>query len=317
MALTKKNKEEFPKITLKAKVRIHSRSNNLRRLQQDSSLSNDDLPISCNQIGKSDTAGGFNCLSDNEAKDTPLNIQLDTDDIDIAGIPDDIEPSELYYAKDYSNKDNLKTVDNLPNVTITNIDASNCEENGEYIIKGEFDNGNLNDASNVEIPFGYPDSCGLCDIKINNKEVTMKCQNKEKFDYSNILFEQINIHDSEGKDIFKLNNYTNIESFSCAISVNSISKKVEENNSTTIDNTNKYYNNQNNKSNSSGLSGGAIAGIVIAIIAVLVIIGVIFALVRNGIFSRKKIPPHSINSITENNGSNTLNKLYYNNTKNN
>ena len=145
----------------------------------------------------------------------------------------------------------------------------------------------------------------------------MICQNKEKFDYSKILFEQITVHDSEGKDIFKLNNYTNTESFACEISVNSIPKKVVDNNSTIIDDTDQKYKHQNSKTSSSGLSGGAIAGIVIAIIAVLVIILVIFALVKNGIFSRKKIPPHSINSITENNGSNTLNKLYYNNAKNN
>ena len=173
MALTKKTKEEFRRIYLRIKVIIQSRLNNLRSLQQDLLISNDDLPISCDIIGKSDTAAGFNCLSDNEAKNIPLNIQLNTDDIDIAGIPDDIELSEYNYANDYSNEDNLKSVDKLPNVTIKNIDSSNCEENGEYIIKGEFDNGNLNDASNVEILFGYPDSSGLCDIKINNKEVTI------------------------------------------------------------------------------------------------------------------------------------------------
>ena len=312
MALTKKSKEEFKSINLRAKVRVQSKLNNLRSLQQDSIISNDELPISCNIIGNSDTAAGFNCLSDNEAKNIPLNIQLNTDDIEIAGIPDDIEPSEFNYTNDYSNEDNLKIVDKLPNVTIKNIDASNCEENGEYIIKGEFDNGNLNDASNVEIPFGYPDSSGLCDIKVNNKEVTMKCQNKEKFDYSKILFEQIAVHDSEGKDIFKLNNYTNVESFACAISVNSISKKVEANNSAIIEKTNKYY--KYPKTNSNGLSGGAIAGIVIAIIAVLAIIGVIIALVKNSTFSKNKIEPSSNNSISVNSGTNTLSKLYYNNT---
>ena len=144
----------------------------------------------------------------------------------------------------------------------------------------------------------------------------MKCQNKEKFDYSNILFEQINVHDSEGKDIFKLNNYTNIESFACSISVNSIYKKVEANNSAIVDNTNKYYKHQNSKTSSNGLSGGAIAGIVIALIVVLVLIGIIIALSKNGIFPKKKIPPTSINTLSENYGSNTLNKLYYNSKSN-
>ena len=141
----------------------------------------------------------------------------------------------------------------------------------------------------------------------------MTCQNKEKFDYSNILFEQITVHDSEGKDIFKLNNYTNIESFACAISVNSISKKVEANNSAIIEKTNKYY--KYPKTNSNGLSGGAIAGIIIGIILVLVIIGVIIVLVKSGVCcSKNKIEPSSNNSISVNSGTNTLSKLYYNNT---
>ena len=49
----------------------------------------------------------------------------------------------------------------------------------------------------------------------------MECYNRDKFDSSPILFEQTTIQDSNGKEIFILNNYTTPKSFSCAISVNS------------------------------------------------------------------------------------------------
>lgn len=271
MALIKNHKKEFEKINLRAIVKI-LKEGNLRNLQEDILK---DLPISCDIIVTSDTAGGFNCLS-NETEGTPVKLQLKTDDTDISGIPDDAEPSVLNRDKDYSKIDNLKTVDKLPNITITNIDGSNCENNGEYIIKGNIDNGILEDASNVEIPFGYPDSSGLCDIKVNNQEITMKCQNKEKFDYSNILFEPIVVQDSEGKDIFKLNSYTNTESLSCEISIYSVLAK--KNNSTDII---EYYNSPMRKKSSGGLSGGTICAIIIPFVVLLIIIGAIFAFIKN------------------------------------
>ena len=277
MALAKNNEKKFEKLNLRAIVRI-LKLNNLRFLQEENL---NDLLVSCDIIDTSDTAGGFNCLS-NEAEGTPINLQLKTDDIDIAGIPDDAEPSEINLANDYSDIDNLKKVDKLPNITITSIDGSNCEKNGEYSIKGNFDNGILQDASNIEIPFGYPDSSGLCDIKVINKEITMKCQNKEKFDYSNILFEPIIVHDSEGKDIFKLNSYTNTESFSCDISLNSVPTK--KNSSDIIE----YYNLPIRKTGSRGLSGGTITAIIISLVVALAAIGLIIWLSKNDFFSKNE-----------------------------
>ena len=286
MALTKKHKEPFNSpFKVKTKVlKIQSRLNNLRRL--DDTVTNEDLSVSCDLIGEpSDTAAGFNCSSDDEAKGTPIKVQLNTDDIDsIAGIPDDVEPSEFNYINDYSNTSNLKIVDALPNVTITEIDSSNCDKNGVYIIKGKYDNGILNDVSNVEIPFGYPDSSGLCDIKVNNKDVTMNCQNKEKFDYSNILFEPITVHDSEGKDIFKLYDYTNKESFSCEISVNSVFSKKNSSEDFNLLNNNPAM----GRTGSSGLSGGAIVAIIISLIVVLCAVIIIIGLSKKGAFSKKK-----------------------------
>ena len=272
LALVKNHKKEFEKLNLKAIIRLLKLSN-LRILQEETLV---ELPITCDIIVTSDTAGGFNCLSD-DAGDagTPINLQLKTDDSNIAGIPDDVEPSELNLGKDYSNIDNLKSIDKLPNITIMSIDGSNCEKNGEYIIKGNLDNGTIEDASNVEIPFGYPDSSGLCDIKVNNKEITMTCQNKEKFDYSNVLFEPTVVQDSEGLDIFKLNSYTNIESLACEISLNSV--PIKKNSTDIID----YYNSPIRKKSSGGLSAGTICAIIIPLVTILIIIGAIIGFIKN------------------------------------
>ena len=50
----------------------------------------------------------------------------------------------------------------------------------------------------------------------------MTCHNKEKFTTSQILFEQNTIKDSEGNPLFILNSYTNLKSFGCVISENSV-----------------------------------------------------------------------------------------------
>ena len=310
MALTRKNgntfKDPFP---LKTKViKIKPRLNNLRILE-DTSLSNEELSITCTLNGeKSITAVGYNCLSDKEASNTPSNIRLITDDIDfIAGIPDDIDPSELNYAIDYSIADNLQIIDNLPNVTITSIEGSDCAKNGEYVIRGTFE-GNLKNYSNVEIPFGFPDSSGLCDIKVKNRNVTMNCHNKEQFDYNIILVDAVIVQDSEGKGIFRLDNYTDSETlFACDFSVYSV-PKVNNSSSTdtetltsdtiNLDDTNFL----GRKTSSSGLSGGSIAAFVISSAVLLIAVIAIILIGKLDLFSKNQsIPNKTIFSI----GSNT------------
>ena len=120
----------------------------------------------------------------------------------------------------------------------------------------------------------------------------MKCQNKEKFDYSNILFEPIIVHDSEGKDIFKLNSYTNTESLSCDISLNSVPTTK---NSSEFEH---YYNSPMKKTGSKGLSGGSITAIVLSIVVALVAIAIIFYLTKSDICLKNKTQIHtSIQSL--------------------
>ena len=195
MGLTRKNNEEFKSMRFSIKVKVKS-SYNLRRLDEDL-LVLDDIIVACDVFSSTSKAGGLNCESDSEASGEPIGMEIDPDNLEVAGLPDNADPNVLKNTVDYSNESNLKKVDDLPIVTIDKIESSNCEINGEYIIKGTFEDGTLKDTSDVEIPFGSPDSSGLCDIKVNGKEVTMECKNKEKFDKSSILFEQTVIQDSK------------------------------------------------------------------------------------------------------------------------
>ena len=297
MALAKRTQVKFQTIQLKAFI-MTVKFNYLRFLKEEEIIT--ELPIICQVSTTSYTAAGFNCSS-NDAQNIPINIQLNTDDVDIAGIPDDVGPSE--YPIDYSNPDNLKIVDKLPNVTITSIDASDCNKNGEYILKGKLDNGVINDAFNIEIPFGFPDSSGLCDIKVYDKDITMKCHNKEKFEDSQILFEPTAIRDNKGKDIFKLNDYTNTGSFTCDISIYSIPKK---------NNDIKVLNLPMRKKSSRGLSGGTIALMIISIIVTLIILGVIIWLTKRNFYSKNKAPNYIDNSITNVNDNQTIKSLKIN-----
>jgi len=148
-------------------------------------------------------------------------MELSEDTIN-AGLPDTPNPSVLPISKDYSNPENLKLIDSLPIVSLESIDELNCEETGEYTINGKVTSGTLESQKNIEIQFGTPDSTDLCDINVNGENVEMDWHNKEKFFSSSILFEHNIIKDSDGKELFILNSYTNQKSFACNISFSSV-----------------------------------------------------------------------------------------------
>ena len=294
MGLAKKNKAPIGPKHFEANVRYRLRLNNLRQLQQASSGSVE-LPVTCNAISEFDTAVGLNCLTTQDANGVPEGMQLNTDNIEnISGIPDDADPSKLNYAVDYSDPEKLKLIEGLPEVEIESVDGSNCEEDGSYTIKGNVKKGDLSNYNNVEIPFGSPDSSGLCNISVKDKNVNMNCQNKEKFDISSIVFTPSVIQDSNNKEIFKLDGYYNQKRFACAMSV--YSETPEKENSTDI------YNHFPPRKKSSGLSGGAIVAIVICSMVALTIIAVMACF----LIKRKS---NQINSISPN--SSTVNKMPY------
>ena len=290
MGIMKKPKAKFVVIVVSVKITVKV-SSNLRQLQQLEDLY---LDANCDISSQNGDVANLNCNSDNLSGE-PVSLVLDNDDIEsISGLPDDADPSKSTYYMDLSDPNILNTLNNLPTVTIESIDGSNCSKFGNYTISGTYEGGSLKDTSNVEIPFGYPDSSGLCHLKVNGNKVLMDCHNKEKFDVSTIMFEQKLIKDSEGNYLFNLNNYTNQKQFACDISVNSTvlpSKSDEEKPSTneekpasnnTSKDSDKNYNRRFYKNSSGGLSGGAIAAIIICCIVALAIVAVLIGLSRKG-----------------------------------
>ena len=277
----------FQQIKITIIVRIQIVVNALRQL--DDAVKLEPLDVTCAPKAdvKSNEASGFDCNTDKDASNAIKSMELDPSN-EVGGLPEETDPTKLPTV-DYSDPNNLKIIDNLSKLTINDdgVDGQFCQTNGTYFIRGTLDKEGLKDINNVEIPFASPDSSGLCNIKVNGKDVTMECQNKEKFTTSQILFEQSTIKDINDNPLFILDSYTNLKSFACDISEKSVLPKDDTKNNTdkTKDNDNNNNNNggENNgnnsekyhkyyKESSSGLKGGAIAAIIISIVAALAIV---------------------------------------------
>ncbi len=296
LALMRNNKNvKFEPIKIKMKVKVKEiSSSNLRRLD-DSSDDTIDMTGTCTTEKVLTEAGQLKCSGDTDAPETPLGVKIDPDDnTEISGLNEEADPSESSAGED------LELADKLPTVEIDSVDGSKCEEDGSYIIKGKVTDGELskNEYKNVEVPFGYPDSSGLCNITVNNKDVTMNCKNKEKFDASSIMFEPTVIEDSEKNKIFKMKEKSIENKFACVVSVDS---EVPNGNSTEPDDDDddgdEGINHPFKKKSNKGLSGGAIAAIVICSIVALSIVGILIALGLR----KKPVAPLVNNSSTLNN----------------
>ena len=223
-------------------------------------------------------------------------IEIETEYIDyISGIPENVNPGELKNNIDYSKRDNLKIINELPVINITNINGDTSAENGQYNISAKIveqkNNKLRNKYDNVEIKFSMPESSGLCLINID-KDIKMVCENKEKFEVSQILIERNVIKDEDGNDIFIINSFTNLEVFGCDISYYSIVASDEPD--VPVNQTSNYH--RKNKNN--GLTGGAIAGIVIASVAIVAIVLTLIVLTNKGILFGKKIKNNEIPTET-------------------
>ena len=298
----------FKPIQITIIVRIQIVVNTLRQLEEEVKL--EPLDVTCNLKDgvKSTEASGFDCNTNKDASDDINGMELDPSN-EIGGLPEETDPTKLPITVDYSNPDNLKIIDNLSKLTINEegVDGQFCETNGTYFIKGKLDKEGLKDIDNVEIPFASPDSSGLCNIKVNGQDVTMECQNKQKFTTSQILFEQNIIKDIDDNPLFILDSYTNLKSFACDISEKSVLPKNDTKNNNTNNDNNEEENNQIGskknyryyKESSSGLKGGAIAAIIISIVAVLAILTGIILYFKG----KTKQPVQAINN------SSTLDKI--------
>ena len=315
---------------------IVNQTSNLRRLDE---TVPEELKVDCVLTNKTTKTAGYNCTSDDINNGKPINMTLNTDDLNndddltISGIPDDVPPAN----KDQNTE--LPKIDNLPVFEITNINGSQCEEDGSYKINGKVTDGNrtyLKDSyKNVEIPFSTPDSSGVCNITVKNKsDVEMNCQNKEEFEASTIMLDTMIVKDSNEAELFKIKEYLNQDKFSCIVSVKSDPKpnttdtnatetittdiittntdaptnsvpKTDNINSTTYEEGINYFPTQ--KKNARGLSGGAIAAIVICSVVALAIVGALIALGC----SKSSSPVAPVQPVNSNITSSTLNNLSY------
>ena len=263
------------------------------RILEETTIS--DIPITCNlnQNLVVGLIGGYNCGSDTKnIQGTPLSMKFDTDDImDIAGIDNINLQTTSSNNIDFTNIENLKIMNELPQVDINNIDGNTCSENGQYIIYGNISSISNVEAlySDIEILISSTESTSLCEVEINknNNNLTMICQNKDKFDMSRIMISKSFVKNSTGNFIFIINSYTSPEQFACDISLNSVkitTAEDEDKESNIYDSGNRF----SMRTAGTNISAGTIVAIVIPIVVGLIAVIIVFILMKKGILSGKK-----------------------------
>ena len=179
----------------------------------------------------------------------------------------------------------------LPQVDINNIDGNTCSENGQYIIYGNISSISNVEAlySDIEILISSTESTSRCEVEINknNNNLTMICQNKDKFNMSRIMISKSFVKNSTGNFIFIINSYTSPEQFVCDISLNSVkitTAEDEDKESNIYDSGNRF----SMRTAGTNISAGTIVAIVIPIVVGLIAVIIVFILMKKGILSGKK-----------------------------
>ena len=280
----------MPTYPLTVKLKFASR----RRLRSlDTSKSGVNVGCTLNQTLQTEKSAGYDCKNSDSISGTPKGMELETDDIDnIQGIPDNANPDKMDNTVDYSNLENLKSLDSVPSGDITGIDGKSCQSDGKYTVTltllGKNNNLNTTHYDNAELRFAAPESSGICEVDFtSDTSVTMKCNNKEKFYESEIYIERQLIQDGKGIPLFFINAKTSEEKLECDVSplTGSITN-ASSSDDTETDTEGKsivYH-----KKSGSGLSGGAIAGIVIAVVVAIAAISAVIVLAKKGVLGGKK-----------------------------
>ena len=307
------------------KVRVHVRASSLRMLQEGETLDLGDVEVQCNLDQSSGDSGSFGCSPSVTLDASPAEIEIDDDDDQIVGAPDEIEV-QTNPTIDLTELANLQAIEELPSVNITNITSLNCSYTGQYSIIGDLEDvtGQLtsfNKSKSFVVPFANPDSQGVCKISsLTDSSIELLCENTDEFSPTQVMISSQVINDANGKPLFKIvNDKTAANLFGCAISENSTLPTADEeteetdesdsesssdaSNPTTSDTSSTEQNAgiYHRNASSGGLSGGAIAGIIVACVAVLIAVAVLVGLVKKGVLGgRKVVTPPVDNSTTIN-----------------
>ena len=279
--------------TIPVTISIRRRISNLRNLED---IQEED-EISCLPEGNniSPEIKGYNCNSTIKAKDAS--------DFEDFSFESDIVPG-LYE----ENSNPILTDNNIKSGVVPEITKDykigsfdnpeivkdkNCNVSGIFDISGNLNNKDLAKLKPFEIHYSNPpDSYSVCNF---TSYKLMECNNAEAFEDEYIVINKQTL----ANGMLYIPAVTSEEIFSCAISSSSsLSLEIPVGNDTEIEN--RYF---SKKVSSGGLNGGAIAAIVIISAAILIGIGVLIALIKNGILfsdkpeiSNSNIPPISSSS---------------------
>ena len=298
-----KSPERKYETKLPVKIVFNKRSSKLRNLDDDDEIE-EEINVDCS-LDNGSTLGYYNCSADADIsnKSEVTNFYIESDNISglFEGSSNPIETDKLIENNKTENFNDENKFINLVNLTIFDINGSLCQEKGQFTITGNIDKSITNDSFYIDY-LNPPDIGAICNFDdTNDGNITMTCHNEDDFVYENIIIDNQII----GGKLF-VNKYTLTQPITCQIGdqfeegseyLSSLGEDPSESqnsqNSTISDNEvrNQYY----SKSKSSqGLSGGAITAIVIVSAFVLIGIGVLIALIKNGVFAPK--PP--INNST-------------------
>jgi len=248
-------------------------------------------------------------------------VGLNIESQDISGIPENADPAQTDIeisqgiVPDYNNELVLKT--EIPLITSKSINGDNCQENGNFEIIGET-NDNIKITDNFDLLLSVPKVSSSCGLSSNDKDITIKCFTKDKFELQNVYIERQMIQ-KNGSTLFILTNIESSKEFSCSISSDyKLDTPVVESNpdgGTTNPNPGESSQQSNSKnirnkmynSKSSGLSGGAIAAIIIVCIVAVIAVVIFVSLIKSG----KIFGLQNKDQIPENNSS-TMNAVMYN-----
>lgn len=304
----RKSPELNYKQSLPLKIAYNKRRSTLRNLDDDDvDIEEEDINADCSLDNES-TFGYYNCSANTDIsnKSDVTNFYIESDDISglFEGSSNPIETDQQIKTNLTINYNDVNSLDNfiiLTNPSLNEDDENPCNKTGQFTISGNVNKSIKGNSFYIDY-LNPPDIGAYCTFKDTpaNNNLTMTCHNEDDFVYENIIIDNQLI----GGKIY-IDKPIIAGPLSCLIGdeftagseYQSLGEDPSESqnsqNSTISDNEvrNQYY----SKSKSSqGLSGGAITAIVIVSAFVLIGIGVLIALIKNGVFAPK--PP--INNST-------------------